>query len=175
MFRLICTNGMITRQFSESLKLKETSHKAIESFHFNVEHLEKNNFQPVKFIQKLKSAAQVPASINEIEKAMALLNLHFNITKDELCRFIPYQQIWKDYRDLGVEATKLSSVKKRNARSGMTAWELINCITDFASHDYGYTLKPGGAQKLQIAAGDMLCKEYDISNLVDVNPYLEIK
>ena len=92
-----------------------------------------------------------------------------NISLDEADRFVPYKQTYKDYRNVGVDLEKISAGKKKNARSGIAMWDVINGITDFASHNYGFKVK--NAVNIQIASGDMLCKTFDITNTVDACPY----
>ena len=48
-------------------------------------------------------------------------------------------------------------------------WNVINGVTDFASHNYGFNVN--NSVQLQIEAGNMLCKNFDISNTLDVSPY----
>jgi hypothetical protein len=171
MYRLVCTNGMITRLFQESVHLQDINHKSFERFYSQVEELERNNFMPQLFAEKMKEAASTPASISEVEKVRKIMEENADIKPEHIEKFIPFLQTVRDYHRLGINVNDLSAVKKRNARTGLSVWMLINGLTDFASHDYGYKFLSGGPQQLQIFAGNMLCKNYDIANLVEVSPY----
>jgi hypothetical protein len=171
MYRLVCANGMITRLFQESVHLQNVDHKSFEKFYFEVEELERNNFLPLKFGEKMREAARTPASISEVEKGIKMLEECAVIKAEQTEKFIPFLQTHIDYRKLNIDIKELTAVKKRNARSGISVWRLINGITDFASHDYGYKFTPGGSQHLQIFAGNLLCKNFDIANLVEKSPY----
>ena len=66
---------------------------------------------------------------------------------------------------------KLNHDQQKNAKTALSVWDVINGVTDFASHNYGYEMKDNSAANLQMQAGSMLCKDsYDTSNLVLVQP-----
>ncbi len=106
---------------------------------------------------------------DELTKAIKLLTDHSEITNHEVEEFINHKQTFRDYLNLGVDIEKISVAKKRNAKSGISMWNVINGVTDFASHNYGYNVN--NSVQLQIEAGNMLCKNFDISNTLDVSPY----
>ena len=65
----------------------------------------------------------------------------------------------------------LTPEQKRNCRTGLTHWDVINGITDFASHNYGYEKKPNSDRHLQVQAGDMLARTPDTANLILNQPF----
>lgn len=171
LLRMVCSNGMIARQFTESVRLKTLDYKSADKFFNDVDRIEKRNFVPSSFTAKIRQAIETKASLLELERAAHLLPEVSDIDKDLVEKFIPYKKILSDYKSIGVEAAKLSASKKRNAGTGVTIWQMINGITDFASNEHGFNFKEGGRQLLQIKAGDMLCKTFDMANLVAVTPY----
>jgi hypothetical protein len=64
--RLVCTNGMVTRQFEESFKLNSTEPRVWEEFYKHLERIEGNGFVPQKFSEKVKEAINTPASLYEM-------------------------------------------------------------------------------------------------------------
>lgn len=170
--RLVCTNGMATRQFEEAIKMNNLNASSMKKFHESLRRLEKNNFQPIGFTDKLETAMKTPASLAEMLRGMDMIKSSSNIEDRDVHQFINYSQTVRDYKKLGVEVTKLNHDQQKNAKTALSVWDVINGVTDFASHDYGYEMKSAGtAANLQMRAGEMLCKEsFDTSNLVLVQP-----
>lgn len=167
--RLVCTNGMVTKMFDESISINSINQKEMGIFFDRLHRLEMNDFKSSGFAKKVTEAINTPASIDELTKAIKLLTENSEITNNEVEEFINHKQTFRDYLNVGVDLEKISVAKRRNAKSGTSMWNVINGITDFASHNYGYNVKNN--VELQIQAGNMLCKTYDISNTLDVSPY----
>ena len=172
MHRLVCTNGMVTRQFEESYKLKSNEPKMWEEFYKHLERIEKQDFAPAQFSQAVQRSMTAPASLAELERGAALLTNHSNIESKELEVFFKgISQTYNKYHAAGIDTTKLTSDQKRNCRTAVTHWDLINGITDFASHNYGYEKKDNSDRYLQVQAGDILSKGPDTANLVLNQPF----
>lgn len=169
MHRLVCSNGMVTKQFEECISLKSSDNRAMNFFFDKLYRLEERKFKSAGFSRKVKEAIETPASVYELMGAVKLLKENAEISKEEVDSFIEYKQTFRDYMNLGIDLEKVSVAKKRNARSGVSMWKVINGITDFASHNYGYKLKNN--VDLQVQAGNMLCKPFDIANTMEVCPY----
>ena len=167
--RLVCTNGMVTKMFDESISINSVNQREMGIFFDQLHRLEMNDFKSSGFSKKVTEAISTPASIDELTKAIKLLTDHSEITNHEVEEFINHKQTFRDYHNVGVDIEKISVAKKRNAKSGISMWNVINGVTDFASHNYGYNVK--NSVQLQIEAGNMLCKNFDISNTLDVSPY----
>jgi hypothetical protein len=170
--RLVCTNGMVTRQFEESYKLRSMEQKTWEEFYKHLERVEKSGFLPTKFNQAVLRSMETPSSLAELERATGLLIGNSNIPEGELEIFFKgLKNTYNRYHSSGIDTTKLTLDQKRNCRTGVNHWELINGITDFASHNYGYEKKPNADRHLQMQAGDMLSKTPDVHNLVLNQPF----
>ena len=169
--RLVCTNGMVGEQFNEAINIKSLNAPSMVKFHESLKRLEKNNFKPTQFIDQLERAMKTPASIAEMNRGIDLIQSTSNVDGSQVHQFIKYSETIREYQKLNVDVTKLNHAQQQNARTGLSVWDVINGVTDFASHDYGYELKEGGVTKLQSNAGQLLCKDsYDTSNLVLVQP-----
>ena len=74
---------------------------------------------------------------------------------------------------MGIQPTELTPAQKRNARTNVSVWDIVNGITDFASHDYGYEIKDpeNTRNELMVQAGGILTKQYDTQNLLVAQPY----
>ena len=72
------------------------------------------------------------------------------------------------YRTSGKDIEEFNKDQKKNAKTDVSYWDLVNGITDFASHNYGYSVS--NPDNLQRFAGRMFVKKPDLTNLV-VNPF----
>ncbi len=90
------------------------------------------------------------------------------VTDTELEIYAPIASTEEAYKKNGVIIENLNKDQKENARTDVSYWELVNGITDFASHNYGHELK--NPDTLQRFAGRLFVKKPDLSNLV-LNPF----
>jgi hypothetical protein len=172
MHRLVCTNGMVTRQFEESYKLRSMEPKMWEEFYRHLDRIEKSGFTPTKFNAAVERSINAPASLAELERGCQLLTTSSNIPEAELEIFFKgLKNTYNRFNQVGIDTTKLTLDQKRNCRTALTNWDVINGITDFASHNYGYEKKANVDRHLQMQAGDMLARVPDTSNLVLTQPF----
>lgn len=172
MHRLVCTNGMVTRQFEESFKLRTMEPKMWEEFYTHLDKIEKNGFVPQDFNNSVSRSMNNPSSLQELERGCSLLTTNSKIPEGELEVFFKgLKRTYNAFHTSGIDTTKLSYEQKRNCRTGVTHWDLINGITDFASHNYGYDKKVGSDRHLQVFAGDLLSKGPECQNLVLNQPF----
>ena len=170
--RLVCTNGMVTRQFEESYALNSMQPKVWSDFYQHLERIEKSGFLPTKFSQAVNLSMQSSASLNELERGIDLITKHSNCKEHELEMFFKgLKRTQSKFFSAGIDCTKLTLEQKRNLRTGVTHWDLINGITDFASHNYGFEKKPNTDRHLQMQAGDLLAKTPDTTNLILNQPF----
>jgi len=170
--RLVCTNGMVTRQFEESYRLRSMEQRTWEEFYKHLDRIEKSGFLPTKFNQAVTRSMSAPASLAELERATALLTTNSNIPEAELEIFFKgLKNTYNRFHSAGIDTVKLTLDQKRNCRTGVNHWSLINGITDFASHNYGYEKKNNADRHLQMQAGDLLAKAPDTHNLVLNQPF----
>lgn len=169
--RLICTNGMIGRAFNESINVKKFDRESFEKLHQSIARIKSNGFQPQSFQEQVKRAIDTPASINEMLTAMDLIKSNSKIPEDQVRLFVDYHKTFHDYAKLGINVEKLNHEQMKNAKTAVSMWDLVNGLTDFSSHNYGYEVKDGANERIQMKAGNMLCKTFDTSNLVPVQPY----
>ncbi|MEC9208994.1 MAG: hypothetical protein VX762_01045 [Bacteroidota bacterium] len=162
--RLICTNGMIANKLEESCQMKDLNHTTYNNFLDVVEALESRNFKPQSFDKHVFSAVNTRASIHEMMRARHLLLNTSVVNKHSVNEYLPINHAETEYKKLGINMYKLSAKEKRNAESPMSVWELINVITDFASHNNQITDAQG--HKLQSQSGELFYGDYDMANKV---------
>ena len=171
--RLWCTNGCVTKEFEESIRMSNITPQSWETFHKNLEQIEANNFQPKGFADKVRMAANTPASLLEMNNAINMIKTNSNIDDLNVQPFIPYGETYHAFKKMGIQPTELTQPQQRNARTNISVWDVVNGITDFASHDYGHEIKnpEDTRNNLMVEGGSFLTKEYDTSNLLVAQPY----
>ena len=173
LYRLWCSNGMVTREFEESIRMTNIRPADWEQFHRNLDRIEANNFQPQGFVDKVKMAANTPASMAEMTQAINLIKNNSDIKDLDIQPFVPYGETFNAFKRMGIQPTELSTAQKRNARTKVSVWDIVNGITDFASHDYGFEIKdPENVRnEMMVQAGGILTKKYDTQNLLVAQPF----
>jgi hypothetical protein len=172
MHRLVCTNGMVTRQFEESFKLRNMEPKMWEEFYKHLDNIEKSGFVPNTFSKAVERSRNSKASLAELERGVNLITQNSNIPEGELEIFFRgLKHTYNKFHESGIDTLKLTNDQKRNARTALTHWDVINGITDFASHNYGYEKKANSDRHLQMQAGDMLAATPHTSNLILNQPF----
>jgi hypothetical protein len=71
----------------------------------------------------------------------------------------------------GADGAKLTDAQKRSVRTGLKVWDVINGVTDFASHNYGYEKTANADRHLQLRAGDLLSRDFDTKNIILNQPF----
>jgi hypothetical protein len=165
--RLICTNGMIGLNFAEETFLANTK-SSWDHFYKTVDILKKSNFKPTEFEPRLKRVMTSTASLSEVENARNIIKANSKIGSDELERFIPIYSTQNSYKKIGINTELLIPAAKKNAVTDVKYWDMINGLTDFASHNYGFQLT--NADNIQRFAGKCFASEPDLGNLVP-NPF----
>ena len=66
----------------------------------------------------------------------------------------------------GIDTVTMSKEQKKNAKTGTSVWDLLNGLTHFSTHDNGFAISDDSRRRLQVQAGGLLVKEFDMSNLV---------
>ncbi len=171
--RLVCSNGMTSTSFSETYGLHELSDKSIREFNDHMISMASTGFQPVGLGDKIKSAATTDASLLEVQKAMSgILSTDKAVDYEYVQRYIPINRAMKAYSDLGAEPSTFTNKQLANAKSGMTIWEVVNGMTNFASNDKKYNLDDSKTGNLMVTAGNLLMKKnYDTEALLQFDPF----
>jgi hypothetical protein len=169
--RLVCTNGLVTRSFEESFNLNRNTTESWTNFWQNLERIEKGGFKPVAFTNKVVNARETRASFAEMERSMNLILGNSKCDLDNLQQFINYKPTFNRLHSAGIDTLKLTPGQKRNLRTGLSMWDCINGVTDFASHNYGFEKSANCDRHLQLQAGDILTKDFDTQNLILNQPY----
>ena len=171
--RLVCSNGMSSTAFSETYGLHELTDKSISEFNEHMITMASTGFQPVGLADKIRSANNTDASIAEVQRAMsAMLSTDKKIDYEYMQRYLPINRVMKAYSDIGAEPSTFTTKQLQNAKSGLSIWEVVNGITNFASNDEKYNIDDHKTGNLMVSAGNLLMKKnFDTEALIQFDPF----
>jgi len=171
--RLVCSNGMSSTSFSETYGLHELSDKSIQEFNDHMIQMASTGFQPVGLADKIKAANNTDASIAEVQRAMsAILSTDKKVDFDYAQRYLPITKIMKAYSDIGAIPETFTTKQLQNAKSGLSIWEVVNGMTNFASNDERYNIDDHKTGNLMVSAGNLLMKKnFDTEALLQFDPF----
>ena len=171
--RLVCSNGMTSTSFSETYGLHELTDKSISEFNDHMISMASTGFQPVGLADKIKMANNTDASIAEVQRAMStMLTADKKIDFEYMQRYLPINRVMKAYSDIGAEPSTFTTKQLQNAKSGMSIWEVVNGITNFASNDTRYNIDDHKTSNLMVSAGNLLMKKnFDTEALIQFDPF----
>ena len=171
--RLVCSNGMSSTAFSETYGLHELTDKSISEFNEHMITMASTGFQPVGLADKIKAANETDASIAEVQRAMsAILSTDKTIDYDYAQRYLPINRVMKAYSDVGAEPSTFTTKQLQNAKSGLSVWEVVNGMTNFASNDERYALNDHKTGNLMVTAGNLLMKKnFDTEGFLQFDPF----
>jgi len=171
--RLICSNGMTSTAFAENYGLHNLNDKSINEFNEHMIRMASTNFQPVGLADNIKKAHNTDASLAEMQRAASsILSLDKAVDYDYVQKYIPVERAFKAYSQLGADPNTFTKAQMKNAKSGMSVWDVVNGMTNFASNDTKFNINEGKMGNLQVIAGNILCKkQYDTEGVLDINPF----
>ena len=101
-----------------------------------------------------------------------MLQQQSNILPEDLEIFFPgLRKTYHGLNSAGIITDSLTPAQSANVRTPLSCWSVINGITDFASHNYGYEKNQNSDFYLQTQAGDMLSKQFDTVNIIANQPF----
>ena len=171
--RLICTNGMTSTAFAENYGLHSLNDKSINEFNEHMIRMASTGFQPVGLADTIRKAHNTDASLAEMQKAVsALLSTDQRVDYDYIQRYIPIDRAMKAYDMAGADPNTFTQTQMKNAKSGMSVWDVVNGMTNFASNDTRFDIGDQKMGNLMVTAGNILTKrQYDTEGVFDINPF----
>ena len=171
--RMVCTNGMTSTQFDETYGLHQLTDRNIDQFNDHMLRLASTGFQPVGMVDQVRKANITNASVGEVEQALSrVLGTDKRLDYDYMQRYIPLNKVNNAYSSKGVNTAELTAKQRSTANSGLSVWELVNGITNFASNDTRFKISDNTRGNLMVTAGNLLMKrDYDMDGLLTVDPF----
>jgi hypothetical protein len=168
--RLICTNGMIGESFAESFKLNSLRSGDMEGFRKHLFELEKRDYKPMSFEERIHKAINTRASFAELEAAANLILGNSTAKIEEISTWIPLQETSAQFAAFGMPTIKMTGQQKKNAKTGTPMWDVINGLTHFSTHNSIFQVSDESRRYVQKEAGAFLAKTFDMENQV-VSPF----
>jgi len=168
-YRLICSNGMIGTEIGTGGEITVLNDMAIEKFFDSVQRTADNNFIPFQYGEKLDIAKETKASFGELLFAKNMMLKCSDIQDEKFLEpFLPeFGQEVRKLAQRGYDYANLSDRTLSNYPTKTSVWDVVNRMTDFGSHDYGFNTY---FETLQERAGLLFSKkEYDTQGLILLN------
>lgn len=171
--RLVCTNGMTSTAFQENYGLMNLTEKKIQEFNEHMVYMASNGFQPMGMIDQIRKANATDASLAEMQSAISsLLSVDKNIDYDYIQRYVPIERAKHAYDVLGANTAEFTKKQLQMAKSGMSMWDLVNGMTNFASNETRFQINDGNRANIMMRAGNLLMKTgYDTDGYLSVDPF----
>lgn len=171
--RLICSNGMTSTAFSETFGLHQFNEKNINEFNEHMIRMASTGFQPAGLADKISKANNTDASLAELQRAASMImGADKTVDWDYVQRYVPIERANTAYTHAGIDPATLTAAQLKNAKSGMSIWDVVNGVTNFASNDNRYRLDDSKRGNLMVSAGNLLMKrQYDTEGLLQVDPF----
>ncbi|MEO6302042.1 MAG: hypothetical protein ABIP51_02605, partial [Bacteroidia bacterium] len=163
--RLVCTNGMTTRDVKGEFRLDVMQEGKIKKFFEEFVMLGKSNFIPGQFPEMLEKAMTTAASFDEIRAARNIMTGNSNLKDNELSNYLPeFSSVAAKLARKGIDYAKCSDTQLQNYPTEYKVWDIVNRLTWFGSHDTGLQAERGEIQK---KAGYLFKKSvYDTENVL---------
>lgn len=162
--RLICTNGM-TGFSSLNLSLAFDQNK-INKFFNKLDNFDAQSWVSSDLIKGIEEKRTVVASVNEVLNAQKLILEFSSLQEQDINSFLPISNVSQYLARKGVDMFELNSAQRKNCPTNLNLWDLINQITYFGSHDFGFK---ADFKNLQDGAGKMFLRPADSSNMIVFN------
>lgn len=164
--RLVCTNGMShTIERGGKFNISRLTDNIVLKFLEQFSQLSSNNFVNSAYAEQINKAASTPISFGEILTARKILTSHSKLRDTDINSYLPeFSTVDKLLTAKGVNFEECKPVQLKNYSTPYNVWEVVNRLTDFGSHNYGYDAE---YSKIQTAAGALFNKKrYDTQNLI---------
>ncbi len=171
-FRMTCTNGMfgfgdlpLFVGPSEGPKGgRRNGGGGLIDFFDKLDELNDHNWMNPEFWDNMDDAMETEASVNELFMAKNAIMNNSLLQEKDLRAILPeYFEARKYLAKHSIDMETLDSKKMVNCPTNVKVWDIVNAVTDFGSHDYGFE---ANFDRLQNAGGRIFAKQYDTKNIV---------
>ena len=163
--RMWCANGLTTSVSEESHILYSLDKENMEKFHSNLNDLRKNNYAPIGFGDRVRTANNTRASLHEMKHAYNQIHSHVG---DRAERWVPLNENMAKYESAGF--TDMSADQLRGAKTNQSVWSVVNGLTHFATHNQDLVdtnVQASDETNMMIQAGNLFGKKsFDNENMM---------
>ena len=167
LLRIICENGMMhdMEDFSK-FKIGQDP-KSIDLFLKAIQKRQENDFVSGFLKNKIAKANEVEASVRELEFARKFILDNSTLGEANINSFLPITSVQQDLARKGIEYANLDKMQAAMCPTGIKLWDVVNVVTDFGSHDYGFNANSHTIQKQ--AGGLFFRKKFDGESFLKFN------
>lgn len=162
--RMWCTNGLTTSFAQDAYQLQNLSPQSMENFFQHMAELRRNGFVPTDFGNTVRRAMNTPASLWELERGHKMIKPFVGERADS---WIPLNENYTAYSQIGQEPANLSADQKKRARSNQSIWSLVNGITHVGTHapeQLAFDMSDSDSTNLMVNAGNILGSNWNLAN-----------
>ena len=162
--RMWCTNGLTTSFAQDAYQLQNLSPQSMENFFQHMAELRRNGFVPTDFGNTVRRAMNTPASLWELERGHKMIKPFVGERADS---WIPLNENYTAYSQIGQEPNTLSADQKKRARSNQSIWSLVNGITHVGTHapeQLAFDMTDSDSTNLMVNAGNILGSNWNLAN-----------
>lgn len=172
--RVLCDNGMTLPDHRNSVYGHGvfTLRKADDMIPWlnDMAALRGRGYHDPAFDQRVIKAINTTASVSELiaadETVRTLIEVggHELQGPDDTARFVDLRPTMEGFKKAGIEweGVALELERAKHLRTDRTVWDVVNGMTDLASHDYGFAMNEGDRGALREAAGKLLMGTFDL-------------
>lgn len=166
--RMVCSNGLVREVKGESIYLAGFDSKELKKFYTQVKGLANNNFVSFDYNSRVLSAIKNTASMAELQFAAKVIENSAGVGPKISNTFVPFYTCADRYKKLGISIDSCSTKQLENARTDVPVWDVVNALTNFASHKHnGIDVTPASRALAQSHAGELLSKKaFDTQHLM---------
>lgn len=164
--RLVCTNGMTSRRVKgEFNTLDVLEEGAIRKFFENFVQMGVSNFIPTQYPLQIEKAMNTRISFGELLEARNIMFRNSDLKDDMIRQYLPeFPSAAQRLSLQGFDYARCSTEQLKSYITSYKVWDVINRVTDFGSHDYGFN---ANFVEIQKAAGKLFNKDtYDSENVL---------
>ncbi len=168
-FRMVCQNGMFGFGDLPLFVGPQDGGKTgrgggLIDFFEKLDELNAHGWMNEEFWDRLDDAEITDASVNELYMAKNCILNNSELEEKDLRSILPgYFEARKFLAKHKIDMEKLDGKKMVNCPTNVKVWELVNAVTDFGSHDYGFEQN---FDRIQNGGGRLFAKHYDTKDLV---------
>jgi len=155
--RMWCANGLTTSIAEESHILYSLDKDNLEKFHTNLSELRKNNYAPIGFGDRVRTANNTRASLHEMKQVYNQIHAHVG---DRAERWVPFNENLAKYESAGF--TDMNADQTRGAKTNQSIWSVVNGLTHFATHNQDLVdtnVSASDETNMMIQAGNLFGKK----------------
>ena len=166
--RLVCTNGMVINNKGTALVLKNQPGGNLNGFIASIRELKGVKYFETEFKKRVLKLIETRASYAEMNYVYKSITAEVDImdpyVKQKVQQFVDVDYVFHNYMNHRFDIIECGADMQKKIPTHMSAWELVNALTDLSSHadKYGIRFKYEGDSsifKLQKIAGELLMKD----------------